>query len=312
MSSLYRHGLPQSDGGLFLTDGGIETYLIFHRDLDLPEFAAFDLLADEAGIEELRAYYLPFLDLAAQHHLGFVLESPTWRANPRWGSKVGYEGDRLAEANRRAIELLVQLRESRESPEAVVISGCIGPHDDGYSPAEVLTPEEARAYHQTQVQTLAATAADLVSAITMTYSAEAIGIARAAKAAEMPVVISFTVETDGSLPSGQSLAAAIEEVDADDESDVAYFMVNCAHPSHLEDVLAAGGPWRDRLRGLRANASTMSHAELDVATSLDEGDPADLGERYAALRIQMPQLNVLGGCCGTDIRHVAAICRAVV
>ena len=304
----YREGLPQLDGDLFLTDGGIETVLIFHEGIDLPLFAAFDLLKDEEGIEALRLYYEPYLALARERGLGFVLESPTWRASPRWAREIGYTADELERLNRAAIDLLEEIRERRASGRPpIVISGCVGPEGDGYDPARLLSAEEAREYHSTQIDTFADTAADLVTAMTMTYVEEAIGIARAAAEAGIPAVISFTVERDGRLPSGQDLGTAIEEVDAASESAPAYFMLNCAHPAHFAAVLDDGAAWRERIRGLRANASTKSHAELDEATDLDDGDPADLGRRYAGLRERLPQLNVLGGCCGTDHRHVAEI-----
>jgi S-methylmethionine-dependent homocysteine/selenocysteine methylase len=312
MEAAYRHGLPQLGGDLFLSDGGIETYLIFHRGLDLPEFAAFDLLKDQEGRDELRDYYRPFLAIAAERDLGFVLESPTWRSNRRWGEAIGYEPDALAIANHTAVALMEELREEATETTTIVISGCIGPHDDGYSPDEILDADAARRYHSEQIGTFADTAADQITAITMTYADEALGIARAANEAGVPAAISFTVETDGRLPSGQPLADAVAAVDDDPDTDVAYFMVNCAHPSHFEDVVGSDEPWVGRIRGVRANASMMSHAELDEATELDEGDPADLGASYRRLYEQMPSLNVFGGCCGTDARHVAAICDAIV
>ncbi len=312
MEPVHRDHLPPLDGELFLTDGGLETYLIFHRGLELPEFAAFDLLKDEAGRAELRDYYRPYLQLAARNDVGFILESPTWRANPRWGAAVGYDEPGVAQANRDAITLMEELRQSDvEGDRPVLISGCIGPHDDGYSPSEVLDADEARAYHAFQVGAISETSADMVTAITMTYVEEALGVARAASAVGMPVVISFTLETDGRLPSGQALAEAIEQVDADPGSEVAYFMINCAHPTHFESLLETGEPWLERVQGLRANASRMSHAELDEATELDDGDPDDLAARYVSLRERLPRLNVLGGCCGTDHRHVTRICSAV-
>jgi S-methylmethionine-dependent homocysteine/selenocysteine methylase len=307
----YRAHLPQLDGGLFLTDGGIETTLIFHEGLDLPAFAAFDLLGDDEGTEALRRYFEPYAALARENGVGFVLESPTWRASPRWAAEIGYSDVELDRLNRKAIALMEQLREEYESDAApVVISGCVGPQDDGYEPSELLTAEAARDYHSTQIGSFRDTAADMVTAITMTYVEEAIGVTRAAMAAAMPVAISFTLETDGRLPSGQALGEAIEQVDAETDRGPAYYMINCAHPTHFEAVLADGGPWRERIRGLRANASTRSHAELDEATELDEGDPADLGARYAALGKRLPELNVLGGCCGTDHRHVREIYAA--
>jgi S-methylmethionine-dependent homocysteine/selenocysteine methylase len=305
----FRHALPQLEGGTFLTDGGIETVLIFHRGIELPAFAAFVLLEDEAGTDELRRYFEPYLELARRHGTGFVLDAPTWRANPRWGAEIGRSAAEIDAANRRAITLMAELRDRHAGRAPVVVSGTIGPHDDGYDPAVRLTAEEAEAFHATQIATFADTAADMVTALTLTYADEAIGITRAAAAAGMPAAVSFTVETDGRLPDGTTLAEAVEQVDAETATPPAYYMINCAHPTHFEGALGEGA-WRERVRGLRANASTRSHAELDEATELDEGDPADLGARYAALRERLPALTVLGGCCGTDHRHVAAIAEA--
>ena len=307
----HRTSLPQLEGDLFLTDGGIETTLIFHQGLDLPEFAAFVLLDDDEGVDQLRRYYEPYLELARESGAGFVLESPTWRANPIWADRIGVSPQKLDELNRRAIGLMEELRDGAGTGDApVVISGCIGPQDDGYRPAETMSSDAARDYHSTQIGTFADTAADMVTAITMTCPDEAIGVARAAQDAGLPSAISFTVETDGRLPNGQALGEAIEEVDGATGGAPAYYMINCAHPTHFEAALATDAAWPERIRGLRANASTMSHAELDEAEELDDGDPEDLGARYAALRARLPRLNVLGGCCGTDHRHVGAICDA--
>ncbi len=192
----------------------------------------------------------------------------------------------------------------------MVLSGCIGPRGDGYNPDTAMSAAEAEDYHAEQIATFRDTEADMVSAITMTNVEEAIGIARAAAAAGMPSVISFTLETDGKLPTGQSLKDAILEVDRATGAAPAYFMINCAHPTHFAGALEAGEPWVKRIRGLRANASKMSHAELDASTQLDDGDPAVLGHEHADLVKQFPHITVLGGCCGTDHRHVAAIAHA--
>jgi homocysteine S-methyltransferase len=305
-----RDSLPQTEGGLFLTDGGLETVLIFHDGIDLPGFAAFPLLEDDAGQAALRAYYEPFLALARERGTGFVLTSPTWRANPDWGAKLGYDAETLAKVNRHSIELMERLRADADADQPILIEGLLGPRDDGYAPAATMTAPEAEQYHAVQLRVLADTAADYASAITITYADEAIGVVRAAEKAGLPSVIAFTLETDGRLPSGQSLEGAIDQVDAETDGACAYFMINCAHPTHFADVVAEGGAYRDRIRGLRANASTRSHAELDEAEDLDDGDPEDLGARYVALRDALPNLSVLGGCCGTDIRHVRAIAAA--
>jgi S-methylmethionine-dependent homocysteine/selenocysteine methylase len=300
--------LPQLSGDrLFLTDGGLETTLIFHLGLELPDFAAFDLLRDDTGAEALRRYYESYIAIAREHGAGIVLDTATWRASRDWGERLGYSPEELAEANRRAVALVEELRTLNPDVPAV-LDGVIGPRGDGYVVGETMTPEEAEAYHSEQIGTFAGTAADMVSAITMTYADEAVGIARAAQAAGLPAAISFTVETDGRLPSGQPLGAAIEQVDAETASAPAYFMINCAHPTHFEAALE--GPWLERVRGIRANASRMSHEELDASEELDEGDPDELAEQYRALRDRLPNATVLGGCCGTDDRHVAAIAAA--
>ena len=303
------HVLPQLGGELFLTDGGIETSLIFQDGLDLPLFAAFDLLKDATGTQALRRYFRRYRDLAREAGTGFVFESPTWRASRDWGDRLGYSAADLASANARAMALGAELR--REAQDLVVVlSGCVGPRGDGYRPEALMTGEEAQDYHAEQVTALAAGGAEMVTAITMTHVGEALGVARAAAAVGLPVAISFTVETDGSLPGGEDLGDAITAVDDATGGAPAYYMINCAHPTHFADRVAGGGPWTGRIGGLRANASRCSHAELDAANELDDGDPEELGAQYAQLRRLLPGLAVLGGCCGTDHRHVAAIARA--
>jgi S-methylmethionine-dependent homocysteine/selenocysteine methylase len=304
----YRESLPQLNGGIFLTDGGIETTLIFHEGIDLPYFAAFDLLKDQAGQAALRRYYTSHARIAKAKGCGFILESATWRASVDWGAKLGYREADMAEVNRQSIALLSELHRSFESERSpVVISGCVGPRGDGYKVENAMTAAQAQAYHAKQIDVFASSEADMVTAITMTYAEEAIGVTRAAKVAGIPVVISFTLETDGRLPSGQSLKEAIETVDAATGNGPAYFMINCAHPDHFEDTLKAGEGWVKRIKGLRANASRMSHAELDEATELDDGNPTELGQQYRDLQARFGHITVMGGCCGTDHRHIEAI-----
>jgi len=307
----YRHALPQLGEDLFLTDGGIETTLIFNEGLELPDFAAFHLLRTSEGTAALRKYFRTYAALARRFGTGLILESATWRANPDWARRLGYTTDDLAEANRAAIRLLEEIRAELEAPGGpVVISGCIGPRGDGYVPANAMSEKDAELYHGEQIATFAGTAADMVCAITMNYVEEAIGIARAASRMEMPVAISFTVETDGKLPTGQSLQSAIERVDRTTGRAPAYYMINCAHPTHFAHVLEEGGAWTDRIRGLRANASRRSHAELNESPDLDAGNPHELGVEYRELRRHLAHLNVMGGCCGTDHRHLEQIAEA--
>lgn len=311
--SKYRDQLPQMTDKLFLTDGGLETTLIFENGYDLPQVAAFDVFKYKDGYEVLKAYFLPYINLARSHGTGFILESPTWRASRDWGSKIGYSPADLKAMNQKSIALLDDLRREWESPATpMVISGCIGPRGDGYQVSEKMTVSQAKAYHQEQIDTLSNTEADLVSAYTINYIEEAIGIVLAAQSAAIPVVISFTVETDGRLPSGQPLSEAIETVDQATDGGPVYYMINCAHPTHFHAALASRQPWTGRIKALRANASSKSHAELDESETLDTGNPVDLGQRYAQLKALLPHLNVFGGCCGTDTQHVTEICKSVV
>jgi S-methylmethionine-dependent homocysteine/selenocysteine methylase len=306
----HKNDLPQLGSSLFFTDAGIETTLMFLEGFDLPYFAAFHLLRDEAGTEALRRYYRRHAEIARHEGAGFILESATWRASSDWGEKLGYAPEALDEANRKAIALLHELRAELESERSpMVISGCVGPRGDGYDPGQIMSPTEAQSYHARQIRVFADAGADLVTAITMTNVPEAIGVTRAASALGIPVAISFTVETDGRLPTGDSLREAVQAVDRVTGGTPAYYMINCAHPTHFAGVLE-GGDWLRRLRGLRANASRCSHAELDQATELDSGDPIELARLYRDLRDRFRQITVLGGCCGTDHRHIEQIAGA--
>lgn len=307
----YRNKLPQLSDKIFLTDGGIETTLIFQDGLELPDFAAFYLLKSIEGTEALRRYFRNYATIARNYETGFILESPTWRASPDWGKKLGYSESGLAECNHQSIELLSEIRNEFENEKTpVVISGCIGPRGDGYIPGNAMTAEEAEKYHSFQIKTFSETEADMVSAITMNYVEEAIGIAQSAKAFGMPTVIAFTVETDGKLPTGQTLKDAIEILDDATGNYPAYFMINCAHPTHFESILEAESEWTKRIRGIRANSSAKSHEELNESEELDEGNPSELGLQYQQLSSKLKNLNVLGGCCGTDHRHIEEICKA--
>jgi len=309
---LYRNKLPQLSGDLFLTDGGLETSLIFHESIDLPEFAAFVLLENEDGCETLRKYYRRYANIAMNFNTGFILESMTWRTSQDWGRKLGYSSEQIADFNRKGIELLQDIRSEYEGDVSpIVISGCMGPRGDGYSTDIAMTANEAETYHHAQIATFRETEADMVAAFTIPYIAEGIGIALAARSEEMPVVISFTVETNGRLPSGEKLKDAVEKVDAATDNTPAYYMINCAHPTHFINVLREG-EWTKRIMAVRANASTKSHAELNNSSKLDESNPEELSSSYNDLLMILENLNVLGGCCGTDHRHVMEICKMFV
>ncbi len=308
----YRQDLPQMGSKKFITDGGIETVLIFLRQIDLPMFAAFPLVATDEGIVQLKDYYRPYLEIARRHKAGFILDTPTWRCSHGWAGQLGYTVQDTQYLNEASVRLMAELRERYETEDTpIVINGAIGPQGDGYNPASMMTADAAELYHAHQVEVFAKSQADMVSAITLTYPEEAIGIARAAAKAGIPAAISFTVETDGRLPTGASLREAIEYTDAETGGSPAYYMINCAHPTHFNHVIGGDEAWMQRIYGVRANASCMSHAELDEATELDDGNPREFGQDYVELDRRLGNLRVYGGCCGTDHRHIAEICESL-
>ena len=294
---------------LFLTDGGIETDLIYNRGIELPFFASINLLRSSVGKEALEEYFRSYLDLARRLGTGFELVSASWRASPDWAAEFGLTQEELDRLNGQSVAMLRDLQ-SRYPDVTTVVTGCIGPRGDGYDPGSIMSAEEAQDYHRRQAFAFATAGADMIGAITITNVPEAIGIARAAKALDVLVYISFTVETDGRLPTGDTLDDAIAAVDEATDGYPSYFMVNCAHPDHFTEALLNGGAAISRIRGLRANASRCSHAELDAMTELDDGNPEELALMYRQIRESLPRITVLGGCCGTDHRHVAAICEA--
>ena len=285
---------------LTLTDGGIETVLLFHDGFDLPCFAAFPLLEDPDGRAALRRYFEGFLDTAQELGTPFVLDTATWRANPDWGAQLGYDRDALAAVN---VEAVAFARELAGDRPAVSINGTIGPRGDGYVVGDRMTGDEAAAYHGWQIGVFADAGTDRVTALTLSYPDEAVGFVRAAADVGMPVVPSFTVETDGRLPDGTPVAEAIARVDDATGGAALFFGLNCAHPTHVAAGLG-DAPELARIGGLRMNASALSHEELDAAEELDAGDPVELAGATTALRERLPSVTQLGGCCGTDVRHV--------
>jgi homocysteine S-methyltransferase len=290
----------------YVTDGGLETDLIFHHGVDLPEFAAYPLVRSDEGRALLRSYYDGYARIAERAGSGVRFETPTWRANPDWGAKLGDDLTDLTSANRAAVELVQEIADEwRSRLSDVVVSGNIGPRGDGYVAGDAPDPDEAADYHTPQLEAFAAAGADAAAALTLTDPFEAIGVVRAADGVGLPVMVSFTVETDGRLPDGTPLGEAVEQVDA--AAPPAYFMVNCAHPTHAMPAFGSNGGWAERVRGVRVNASRLTHAELDEAEALDEGDLAELVPAHRAMEEHLPALQIVGGCCGTDARHVAAL-----
>ena len=303
--------LSQLDTQVFITDGGLETVMCFHENIELPEFAAYNMLKTETQYDTLYRYYREFAVLAQKYGVGLLLDTPTWRCSADWGVKLVDSPEQLDTLNRKGVRMLKHIRE--EFPDMPFINGgSIGPRGDGYRPENMMTAKAAEQYHSHQIKILAECDVDILTALTLNYIEEAVGICHAAKANNLPVCISFTVETDGKLPTGESLQGAIEAVDKATDNAPAYYMINCAHTTHFEHLLTGDQAWTKRIKGLQGNASCLSHAELDESEVLDDGNPQDFGEQYKILRNRNSQLNILGGCCGTDIRHIEQICQSAI
>ena len=297
---------------ILLTDGGLETTLIFENGIDLPHFACFQMLDQPQQAQILKDYFRPYLDIAHKQNTGFVLESPTWRANKNWGYKLGYTDDELGDLRRRSIEQLQELKaEYADKISPIIISGNIGPGSDGYVVTSAMTTQESRDYHDPEVEGFKKAGADQVTALTINYMEEGYGIVLSAMEHNIDVIVSFTVETDGKLPDGENLGDVIEFIDSQTKNYPSYYMINCAHPSHFMETVINGGRWTERIRGIRANASCKSHAELDESTELDAGNRVELAGYYKELLNHLPNLQVFGGCCGTDHSHIETICESV-
>ena len=295
-------------GRFFLSDGGLETFMVFDKGHDLPCFSAAVLLDTEKGRADLAAYFERFIGIAKETGRGFILDAPTWRAGTAWAGPLGQTLKDVMETNTRAVSFVSSLRAQHETADCpILVNGLVGPAGDAYAPDAEISRQEALLIHAPQVHALGKSGVDMINAMTLTHAEEAIGIVQAAKEIDVPVVIAFTLETDGRLPSGQPLGEAIAKVDAATNSGPIYYMINCAHPDHFRDVLDTTAAWTLRIGGIRSNASRMSHAELDEAEVLDDGDPVELGQLSAELLSRLPNIRVLGGCCGTDHRHVGCI-----
>ena len=302
---MIKRQLPHKTDNVFLAYVGMETDIIFNKGIDLPGFAAYPLLENQEGREIIKNYHRDFIKLAQSKNLGAILETPTWVANRSRAESLGYTPDQLRLINADAVQVLSEVRAEFES-STIILSTNLGPRDDAYAPSEQMSADEAKTYHMEQLAIFVDGEVDLVSGYTIAYTAEATGMVLAAKALDLPIIISFTVETDGRLPTGAALEEAISEVDEAKDGYADYFMINCAHPDHFTSILKSA-PWMSRIKGVVANASRCSHAELDNAEELDAGDPVEFGQQLTEIRRNFPQINILGGCCGTDMRHMQSI-----
>jgi len=314
--------VPTTARPLWVTDGGLEADLIHHHGVDLPGSAAFPLLGTTEGRALLTSYYSGFAQVARRTGTGLLLETPTWRANPDWVVALGGSPQDVRRINLESVVFLAGLGEmllasgalstaaktgtsGRQSDDgAFQVRGVIGPKGNGYLPERRPTAEEFADYHSVQAAALCDGGVSWVTAYTLSTLAEAVGVVRAARAHSLKVGICFTVESDGRLPDGSPVAAAVEELWQRSAPDG--LLLNCASPSHIVRALEDDG-WGRLVTGLRVDASGPSHAELDSSEQLDEGDLQDLVRDFQRLTARLPNLEVVGGCCGSDARHIAEL-----
>ena len=303
---------------IYLADGGLETSLIFIYKLKLDLFASFLALGDGTGMEALRHYYKSYVAIAQRFKFGMILETATWRASPDWFEKLGFSLDQGSAIIHESVRLVKEIRDESITPQfsQILIAGVVGPRGDGYkSDMDKFTFQDYQSYHTFTINELVKAKVDYIAAVTMTSVAEAIGIVLACRKSEIPCVVSFTLEVDGQLPSGESLSNAIAAVDSACQSYPMHFMINCAHPNHFFHLWKQPCEEYQRIRGIRCNASKKSHQELDECEELDSGDIEDLSRLYTefgqnGMPLSSDQYRIIGGCCGTDARHIEHIAQS--
>lgn len=303
--------LPQQAGKLMSTAGGFETWMQYVEGFKLRHFCGFELLNDARGLSCLKDYHRKAVEAAVANGFGMINEGLHYRASRDWGELIGFSREALAEINIRGIEFYREIAREYASPETpMLVSGAIGPRGDAYNVGRTPDAAEAEDYHSEQILTFRTAGADLVTAMTFSSVEETIGVARAAKSAELPVVISFFVARSGRLKGGETLEEAISRVDSATGNAPEYYMINCTHPTEFEPGLTPGG-WTARLGGFMPNAVAMETLSLCKLGHLEDGDPDELGAQMATLARRFPHIHVWGGCCGTDGRHIGQITRQV-
>ena len=287
----------QRDGVLYLTEGGQETEILYRHGHELPEFAMYPLLDNAQAMSDLESMYRAILDVAAEHGFAALISGLDYRASPDWGEKLGYSRTGLADAVEQSIAFLRDVsRPYQGQIDQILISGMLGPRGDAYSLNRTITANEAEEYHSFQLEILKRAGVDIAGAVTFNNIPEAIGVARAAARIGVPLAISFTLDSSNRLQSGPTLKEAVEAVDAETgDARPDFYGINCSHPLEFEPALEPGD-WIFRLRSLRPNASARDKMELCAIGHLEEGDPADLGERMGTLARKYPHIDIFGGC----------------
>ena len=303
---------PRLENKIYLTEGGTETEILYKWGYELPEFAMFPLLDNAEADQCIRGIYRRYFDVAEAFETGLVILGHDYRASPDWARKLGYSLDGLAEMQHRTIDFLADMRsEYKGRVSDVYISGCIGPRGDAYGTGAEISESEAEDYHSVQLSTLRETDADMAIAATFNNIPEAIGVVRAAKNIGVPLGVSLTLTTESRLRSGPTLKQAVETIDEQTDGAAAWFGTNCSHPLEFEPAISETGVWTERLRYIRPNASRMEKIALCKLGHLEDGNPIELGQQMGDVAQRFPKMDILGGCCGTDERHLGEIAKNV-
>lgn len=302
---------PFQDGLLYLTEAGTETEVLYKEGYELPHFAMWTLLDNPEAMERIGDMYRRYLDVAAENETGIVLCGFDYRASPDWAALLDVDRDGLREVIHRGIGFLRDVSDPyRDRVPHILLGGSIGPRGDAYSRGEPVTADSAEEYHSFQIACLKEAGADIACAHTFNNIPEAVGVARAARAEGLPLAMYFSLDSSSRLNTGPSLRDAVIETDSQTGNAPLFYGLNCSHPVEFEPALEPGD-WIDRLRSIRPNASKMEKIALCKLGHLEDGDPDELGAQMGDLARRYPHMDIMGGCCGTDERHLSRIAEAV-
>lgn len=271
------------------------------------------LIYQESGRAALETIYRQYLAIGQRYQLPLLLSTPTWRAGRERIAAAGLAGRDLNGDNTR---FLAKLRDgSGDYARQVAICGLMSCRGDAYKPDEAMSADAAADFHAWQADALAAAGVDFLLAATLPALSEALGLARAQAATGLPYVISFVARREGTLLDGTPLSVAISTIDAAVTPRPLAYLVNCTHASIFRSALLnernSSPLVKQRVIGLLANTAALSPEELNERTDLVEEAPAVFGRSVAALRSELG-MKILGGCCGTDQRHIECLARALV
>ncbi|MBW2409401.1 MAG: homocysteine S-methyltransferase family protein [Deltaproteobacteria bacterium] len=297
-----------ANAAVILTEGAVIERLRRDPAVELdPYIANAGLIYDQAGKQAMTRIYRQYIDIASRYRLPMIVSAPTWRASSERINKSAYSGRETMVKD--CADFINRIRQDvSQSADCIYIAGLIACRGDSYEPREALTADKAEAYHRLQAQELAHAGVDFILAATLPAVSEALGIAAALSQCAIPYSLSFVIRSDGRVLDGTPLQAAIEKIDAAVNPGPLFYQINCVHPAIFRKAIEQSEPGFDRLLGLQANTSEKSPEELDGLGYLDTSEPEEFAESMLALHTHFG-LKIIGGCCGTDHRHIEEIAK---